>query len=49
MLYENLKITIDFVQKICYYIFKEREPKSSRDAGTGPALIHERRAAPMGC
>lgn len=31
----NLKKTIDFDEKVCYYIFKEREkPKSSREVGT---------------
>lgn len=32
---ENLKKSIDFDEKVCYYILKEREkPKSSREVGT---------------
>ena len=32
----NLKNSIDFDEKMCYYIFKEREhPKTSREVGTG--------------
>lgn len=49
MLCGKLKKSIDFIQKMWYYIFKEREPKTSREADTVTYLIHERRATPMGC
>lgn len=38
------KKSIDFDEKMCYYIFKEREyPKTSREVGTGAFQIFEGR------
>lgn len=40
---KKLKKSIDFDEKVCYYISKEREnPKSSREVGTGFFPIFER-------
>ena len=56
MLFENiykttmkkLKISIDFDEKMCYYIFKEREhPKSSREVGAGDLPNLQKEKGPM--
>lgn len=45
---ENLKNSIDFDEKICYYIVKERKhPKISREVGTGTFQIFKKENGPM--
>ena len=31
---KKIKTSIDFIQKMWYYILKERKPRTSREAGT---------------